>query len=99
MKRRVLIMAAPLAALAACANPGGNLPVLPDEARTSYRLGPEDRLRVTVFNDPRLTGEFRISDAGSIALPLIGSIPACGPLDGAGGARHRDPDARAAALP
>jgi polysaccharide export outer membrane protein len=78
MKRRVLIMAAPLAALAACANPGGNLPVLPDEARTSYRLGPEDRLRVTVFNDPRLTGEFRISDAGSIALPLIGSIPAAG---------------------
>ena len=35
-------------------------------------------MRVTVFNDPRLTGEFRVSDAGTIALPLVGTIRAAG---------------------
>ena len=46
--------------------------------RSAYRLGPEDQLRVTVFNDPRLTGDFRVSDAGTIALPLIGTVRAAG---------------------
>lgn len=52
----------PLLAVAACATPGTNLPALPDGERAAYRLGAEDKVRVTVFNDPRLTGEFRISD-------------------------------------
>ena len=66
------------AALAACASQGGNLPPLPEATQSAYRLGPEDQVRVTVFNDPRLTGEFRISDAGTIALPLVGTIQATG---------------------
>jgi polysaccharide export outer membrane protein len=78
MNRRLLMMSVPMLALAACTNPGGDLPSLADATRSAYRLGPEDQLRVTVFNDPRLTGEFRVSDAGAIALPLIGSIPAAG---------------------
>ncbi|WP_203074866.1 polysaccharide biosynthesis/export family protein [Falsiroseomonas ponticola] len=68
----------PALGLAACANPGLDLPPLPDASRSAYRLGPEDQLRVTVFNDPRLTGEFRVTDAGTIALPLIGAIQAAG---------------------
>ncbi|MBX6746133.1 MAG: polysaccharide export protein, partial [Acetobacteraceae bacterium] len=48
-----------LTGAAACAGPGANLPPLPEETRAPYRLGPEDQVRVTVFNDPRLTGEFR----------------------------------------
>ena len=67
-----------LTGVAACAGPGSNLPPLPEETRAPYRLGPEDQVRVTVFNDPRLTGEFRISDAGNIALPLVGNIRAAG---------------------
>ncbi|MFC7541375.1 polysaccharide biosynthesis/export family protein [Siccirubricoccus deserti] len=35
-------------------------------------------MRVTVFNDPRLTGDFRVSDAGTIALPLVGTVRAAG---------------------
>jgi polysaccharide export outer membrane protein len=35
-------------------------------------------VRVTVFNDPRLTGEFRVTDTGSLALPLVGTVPAAG---------------------
>ncbi len=68
----------PVLGVAACANPGLDLPALPDASRSAYRLGPEDQLRVTVFNDPRLTGEFRVTDAGTIALPLIGAIQAAG---------------------
>jgi len=71
-----------LTGVAACAGPGSGLPPLPDAAQTQYRLGPEDQVRVTVFNDPRLTGEFRISDAGNIALPLVGNIRAAGRTTG-----------------
>lgn len=75
-RRATLLL--PLLALAACATPGTDLPALPDGERTAYRLGAEDKVRVTVFNDPRLTGEFRISDSGALALPLIGSVQAGG---------------------
>src|SRR5215218_8543564 len=69
-------------ALAAACTQGGNLPVLPQTTQSAYRLGPEDQVRVTVFNDPRLTGEFRVSDAGTIALPLVGTIQAAGRTTG-----------------
>lgn len=44
----------------------------------SYVLGPSDRLRMIVFGEPSLTGEFAISPAGVLALPLIGSVQADG---------------------
>lgn len=75
--RRVLCLSL-LAGVAACSTPGANLPPLPEATASSYRIGPEDQLRVTVFNDPRLTGDFRVSDAGTIALPLIGTVRAAG---------------------
>ncbi len=78
MTTRRLALALPVLALAACANPGNDLQALPEATSTAYRLGPEDQVRVTVFNDPRLTGEFRVTDAGTINLPLIGSVPAAG---------------------
>ena len=68
----------PLAALGACASSGSDLPPLPDATRGAYLLGPQDEVKVTVFNDPRLTGEFRVSDSGALALPLLGSIQAGG---------------------
>ncbi|WP_235907527.1 polysaccharide biosynthesis/export family protein [Siccirubricoccus phaeus] len=67
-----------LATLAACATPGSDLPPLPETAVSAYRLGPEDQLRITVFNDPQLNGEFRVSAGGNIAVPLVGSVRAAG---------------------
>ena len=75
-RRRALLLPLgllPLGLLAACATPGSDLPPLPEGERSAYRLGPDDEVRVTVFNDPRLTGEFRVTDAGQLALPLVGS--------------------------
>jgi polysaccharide export outer membrane protein len=75
---RRLFALLPFGALAACSAPGSNLLPLPDQTLSAYRLGPEDQVRVTVFNDPRLTGDFRVSDAGTIALPLVGTVQAAG---------------------
>lgn len=42
--------------------------------QTDYKLGPGDKLRVTVYNEPDLSGEFDVGGQGSIALPLIGQV-------------------------
>jgi polysaccharide biosynthesis/export protein len=63
--------------LAACA-PGGNLPDLPAATSIEYCLGPGDVVRLITFGEDSLTGEFRVSDGGTIALPLVGPVPANG---------------------
>lgn len=44
----------------------------------SYRLGSGDRVRVTVFGQPELTGEYAIDGGGQMSYPLIGQIRAGG---------------------
>ena len=39
-----------------------------------YRLGPGDLVRVQVFQNPDLTVEARVSEAGSIGYPLVGEV-------------------------
>ncbi len=51
---------------------------LADIANLDYRLGPGDQLRITVFNEPDLTGPYLVSAQGTIAYPLVGSIEAAG---------------------
>ncbi|MCD7060811.1 polysaccharide biosynthesis/export family protein [Pelagibacterium xiamenense] len=43
-----------------------------------YRLDSGDLVRVTVYGDANLTNSYRVDDAGAIALPLVGAIPARG---------------------
>lgn len=43
-----------------------------------YRLGSGDRLRVTVFGEAELSGEFQVDGAGTFAMPLIGEVRARG---------------------
>jgi polysaccharide export outer membrane protein len=43
-----------------------------------YRLGVGDMLRVTVFNEPELSGEFEVGSTGNVNFPLIGEVPAEG---------------------
>ncbi len=61
----------------ACA-PGSNLPDLPTAAPGAYRLGTGDVVRLITVGDDTLTGEFRVSDSGMIALPLLGTVQASG---------------------
>lgn len=43
-----------------------------------YRLGPADQVRITVFNEPGLTGPYVVGAQGTIAYPLVGDIRAAG---------------------
>jgi len=43
-----------------------------------YRLGPGDRLRITVFEQDSLTNTYNVDPSGYIAFPLIGAVPARG---------------------
>lgn len=47
-------------------------------ADASYRLGTGDKVRVIVFDEEDLGGEFQIDDGGYIRLPLIGQLKAAG---------------------
>ncbi|MEL7452839.1 MAG: polysaccharide biosynthesis/export family protein [Pseudomonadota bacterium] len=44
----------------------------------AYILGNGDRLRVTVFDEPELSGEFLVDGTGQVSIPLVGEIPASG---------------------
>jgi polysaccharide export outer membrane protein len=57
---------------------GRNLPPLPPLAGHEYRLGPGDTLRIITYGEDPLTGEFRVGDQGSVALPLAGTVRAAG---------------------
>lgn len=69
-------------ALTACAAGAGLGAGAQTPARTSaaaeYRLGPADQLRITVFNEPGLTGQFVVGSQGTIAYPLVGDVQAAG---------------------
>ena len=43
-----------------------------------YILGAGDRVRITVFEEEDLTGEFEVTSTGMISFPLIGQIRASG---------------------
>ncbi|MBV9694217.1 MAG: polysaccharide export protein, partial [Alphaproteobacteria bacterium] len=47
-------------------------------AYADYRLGPGDKLRVTVYDETDLSGEFQVDDTGYVRLPLIGAVKAGG---------------------
>jgi polysaccharide export outer membrane protein len=48
------------------------------QADTSYRLGAGDRIRVTVFGQEDLSGEFELDGTGRVSLPLIRTVEAKG---------------------
>lgn len=43
-----------------------------------YKMGPGDKIRLITFGEDSLTGEFLVSPAGVIALPLVGDLQAAG---------------------
>lgn len=44
----------------------------------AYRLGPGDKIRVTVFGETDLSGEYQVDGSGMVRLPLIGTLRAKG---------------------
>lgn len=59
------------APMAASANPSS----ITDE---NYRLGTRDKLRINVYGEQDLSGEFFVDDTGHVQLPLVGQVTAAG---------------------
>ena len=47
-------------------------------AQQEYLLAPGDILKISVFKNPDLSVDVRVSEAGLISYPLIGSVPVSG---------------------
>ena len=47
-------------------------------ANMDYRLGAGDKVRVSVFGETDLSGEYQIDGSGLVRLPLIGTVRAAG---------------------
>lgn len=62
--------------LAACSPTHGLKPIPP--VTGSYHLGAGDQIRILTYNDPQLSNSFSVSDAGTIAFPLLGTVTAAG---------------------
>ncbi len=77
--RLILLVVPLLLSLAGCATAPSAPPAAADAATTTdYVLGTGDKLRLTVFNEPTLSGEFEVNSGGFISVPLIGNIKAQG---------------------
>jgi len=65
----------------ASANPA-SMPTASDPASPepslapSYRLGTGDQVRIIVFGEEDLSGEFFVDGSGMVSLPLVGEVPA-----------------------
>jgi polysaccharide export outer membrane protein len=69
------------AALASCTTtqlPRMSVTEANSQIHEGYVLTAGDRLKVTVFDEPNLTGEYQVGARGDLALPLIDAIEAEG---------------------
>ena len=53
-------------------------PAEQQDATGAYQLGNGDQLRITVFGQPDLSGQFEIDGTGALSMPLIGQVQALG---------------------
>ena len=49
-----------------------------DRVVGEYLLGSADRVRITIFGEPELSGEYVLDGSGTVSLPLIGEVSALG---------------------
>jgi len=54
------------------------LPLTGSQADPSYRLGPEDQLRISVWDNKELTLDLVVRPDGKISMPLLQDVPAAG---------------------
>lgn len=66
--------------IAACSG-GGSLPALTSNSQpelSTYTLGPGDQLSIKVVGADDLTGDYPVSDSGTVSFPMIGDVKAAG---------------------
>jgi polysaccharide biosynthesis/export protein len=76
-----LVLNAAIAAPQTVSLPQTPAPAAADAATpqpANYQIGPQDELRITVFDADGLTGMYRVDDEGFITFPLLGRIAVAG---------------------
>jgi len=77
--RRAAVSSPRVAALAVLlAGCSHDLPPIAAYTPGVYRLGVGDQVRIITYGDEQLTDDFRVSDSGTLALPLLGTEVAAG---------------------
>lgn len=85
MARLHHLLGASLVLLAACG--GGGPPPLPASSiagpslgsvESTYRVGAGDQIRVTVYGEDDLSGEYTLDGAGAVSMPLLGQVQLAG---------------------
>jgi protein involved in polysaccharide export with SLBB domain len=70
------------ALLAGCGStanfPSDDAPSAIGNPADAYLLEPGNRVRLIVFGESNLSGDFTVDPVGNIALPLVGNVPASG---------------------
>src|SRR5690242_3822440 len=51
---------------------------LPMRAAGPYALGANDQLRIQVYNEPTISGDYVVDGAGSLSIPVAGRVKAAG---------------------
>lgn len=64
--------------IAGCASNGSLQELAMPSSDAAYALGAGDKLRITVYGEDKLSGEYVVDGAGAIAFPLIGTVKAKG---------------------
>lgn len=72
------LMGIVLSGLSGCASSTARQAYAKPQASEPYTLDSGDKLRVTVFGQPDLSGEFAVDGSGMIAIPLIPPVKAGG---------------------
>lgn len=70
-------------ALSACADNGATPPpgfsdAAPGRVDSAYRLGAGDKIKIAVFGEQDLSGQFEVNGHGAVSMPLVGEVPAKG---------------------
>jgi len=58
--------------------PSKEAPMKVNAPGQEYKLEPGNQIRVTVFNETTLSGDFIVDPSGNVSLPLVGNVPAAG---------------------
>ncbi|MBO9557450.1 MAG: polysaccharide export protein [Caulobacter sp.] len=74
-----ILVSMPTLAMAQATTPGAApSSAVIDASVADYKLGSGDKVRLTVYGEPSLSGEFFVSSSGMTSLPLIGDVKAAG---------------------
>jgi len=79
----VVLFAASLASAQTTPAPAGQAPAAPPAEASAnrpsdYVVGPQDVLKVTVYDEPTMSGTYRVDTDGSFQYPMLGRVAAAG---------------------